>query len=82
MSCVSCDCDYRSRVKKASGNFMQRNEDDANFEEDRNYEAHKKFDTRLTRVWSESIEGKGAAALLEAKTFFSTRPGRPSAGWA
>ena len=50
---------------------MKRNEDDANFEEDRNYEAHKKFDTRLgSRVWSESIEGKGAAALLEAKTFF------------
>ena len=58
---------------------MKRNEDDANFEEDRNYEAHKKFDTRLgSRVWSESIEGKGAAALLEAKTFFQL--GR--AGWA
>ena len=47
-------------------------EDDADFEEDRKYEGHKKFDTRLTRVWSESIEGKGAAALLEAKTFFAS----------
>ena len=45
-------------------------EDDADFEEDRNYEGRKKFDTRLTRVWSESIEGKGAAALLAAKNLF------------